>query len=1148
MRSTERYRGKIQDHELGKSSAKNDKEEAEIFRCRRCGRDDFTSRKSVLKHNSYCASAIASKIRQDTLNVHISKQKDKSVKVVHNTSKHSTAAKAAAKKKQKRAVKYSSKCLLKPPTLRDMAREVHKHQRADMESEANAKAQEAIESAWIAEDDGRDFSEFLGSTGIGSRHSNTVNEEKSLRDLVNEDDFSVDEYEENSDPVDYNNNDDDDVDMEDDADEWEDMDEDEEGSLSPETTPEQKWTAFIYGDTGTDWTPPFKYKGNLPSYYKMQAHLMLLLSQHKTNDLSMFDRIMKWAEHWSDRHPRIWKHRKRYNSHRRASTLKLFAKLFDLKDPYPTEKTVECQGGKKVTVPVMDFKSQLLSLVNDPDLMTDDKFIEHNFDPETLRPTKHYDDYTDDDIIDDVNSGYLYHRGIDLYCKDEDKPDDVDMIVPCPIIMYVDECNTDKHGALSVEVVSFTLGFWNIETRRKYDAWRHAGFGPNMGVGLGTNANNYDDDYYAGSKAYRRKHKKDVRSPKDKMIDQQKVYETILESFVDCCNDGGARAVLRGKKCILKPYLLEIIGDAKGQNTICCHFNSCGNKGVACLVKECLCDWEGIASHKPQCHRITREHRARAMKDADFAKSISHHQVESAFNALPLADVIEGVNGQTPFDGLHVHGHGTYVDGAQALKDILGKNDTNKAAKDAFDMLFQHLAYEFLLNSEKRIPRFTYRFGAMDLTRITGMERMGNYLIMLTALNTDRGKEIFRPYLKKIGFSVNMMIQTMELVLAFDTWCAGKKFKWELDNCEDAVSYLLSCIKKYLPRKYVKSNKKSKTPGCNGYHKIKFHAIWLFVNQMRKLGGSDNFDSSYGEEHHRTAVSAPAKQTQRRYATLVSQTMRRDCENNIIRNVCKFIKDDLPDDERNLYTHTSRNVNETVTGRVLQETAKVSGGYKMYCSLKRDGTAKFSHLWYSRPKANARVKISSIIHHALASWCKKDAVNFTGPYEVSGFTSLTAPHEALNITYRCSECFMGKKRYDWALVQDKEDIYITQICGILRFNTPGFPTPKLLDVPGSSPAEIWKNKLVDESLYCVVRASQGFWTEETLMKKIVTPFKMEGNEKIFILPVESIIRPLVVVTNFGTMDRLSFVHVLPKKDWGQIFKRRIEMEMKKNKR
>jgi hypothetical protein len=59
---------------------------------------------------------------------------------------------------------------------------------------------------------------------------------------------------------------------------------------------------------------------------------------------------------------------------------------------------------------------------------------------------------------------------------------------------------------------------------------------------------------------------------------------------------------------------------------------------------------------------------------------------------------------------------------------------------------------------------------------------------------------------------------------------------------------------------------------------------------------------------------------------------------------------------------------------------------------------------------------------------------------------------------------------------------------------------------------------------------------------------MEGDEKIFILPVESIIRPLVVVTNFGTMDRLSFVHVLPKKDWGQIFKRRIEMEMKKNKR
>ena len=61
--------------------------------------------------------------------------------------------------------------------------------------------------------------------------------------------------------------------------------------------PEDRWTAFVYGDSGTEWKEPFRYKDNLPPYYMAQVSLMHILTQHKTNDLGLFNRVMKWVWH-----------------------------------------------------------------------------------------------------------------------------------------------------------------------------------------------------------------------------------------------------------------------------------------------------------------------------------------------------------------------------------------------------------------------------------------------------------------------------------------------------------------------------------------------------------------------------------------------------------------------------------------------------------------------------------------------------------------------------------------------------------------------------------------------------------------------------------------------------------------------------------
>ena len=146
-----------------------------------------------------------------------------------------------------------------------------------------------------------------------------------------------------------------------------------------------------------------------------------------------------------------------------------------------------------------------------------------------------------------------------------------------------------------------------------------------------------------------------------------------------------------------------VIGDAKGFNSMCCHFNSNGNSCVNCLVKDCRCSFLGLVTTKPQCVRITLADMKRALTDAAFAKSISSHQIPSAFDKMPLANIIEGIAGITPFETLHVHGHGSYKDGPDAVHGIIGVGNTKAAEKESIDLLFQAIAYDVAHNSQCRL-------------------------------------------------------------------------------------------------------------------------------------------------------------------------------------------------------------------------------------------------------------------------------------------------------------------------------------------------------------------------------------------------------------------------------------------------------------
>ena len=1063
------------------------------------------------------------------------KKRSQSIRLSHSFKTQRTSAEREALEKQDRGFEHRLNCLWRPPTLAENANLV-----TNLVAEATNGNHE---------DDGG-----LGGDGNAKENADSMSAygDQSSDGFV--DDGDGDTWDD--DVTDAMNGDD-----EEEEDGWEDVNEEDDDQESHSL----EWFTYLNGVGGSEFAKPLKYEGNLSPYTKMMVDLMRILGGHHTVDLSMCDEIMQWGRHWTDKHPRIWRNRKMHKHNNRKPLLKHLAKVFGVEDSLPIEKTVLLSRGKKVTVATNDFRAQVLKLVTDPTLMKPENYIQENFDANTLRPTKHYRDYEDDDIIDDINAGSLYHEGIEKFCNIPPPPG-VDMVVPLPLIFSVDECKTDLHGSLNVDRISFSLGIFNNRLRQKKRSWVDLGMVPNLHLGEGRRADNYDDKWEKTSKKQRKKKnmKKDLRTPTEKESDTQAVYRCVLESLVDNVkNEGGVRAIINGKKCLLKPFVLASLGDAKGQHALACKTKNMGNLGKnkqRRIFKDCLCNCEQLASTTFSCEFITMRHINRALEDEKYAQSIGYCGVQSAWNELPLANVEQGISGSTPYDPLHVFGLGTYEDGIAALHDFLGKNDAGASSKDALDKLCQNIIVELICNAEKRFPRLVNRFGITDLTRVTAMEKMGNVLALLVALLTSSGTELFENAWKDNPDFQNLtvldVVRTLELILAYDAWCASPKQKWELDNAEAAVTILMERIIEYLPREFVKKDPNSNVKGSNGHHKVKFHALQWFLHYMRKLGSSINFDTSTCEEQHKVRVTRPGKQTQRRHNNFVGQVLQRNSERDVVDMVCMLISDELTPMNRNYYVHDTVDTNSIKGSLDISSTDEEEivpmGQYTLWSKecdhnnkTNRNQVSDFALCWNAQSKNRGQISIHAGIRQGLIGWARH--IKYKGTYKVTGYTSVTVKERNGNITYRATEFIHNKKRYDWALVRDPKtgSHFIGQMFGFFRYATPGFPTYKLVNIDKLEVDEIKERGLIDDTLYVALWGSATYIEEETLLQHIATRFEMEKKAPVYVLPASTIVRPLAVVPEFGAKHSTSFINVLPKKDWSRIFKSLIEELMKK---
>ena len=121
-----------------------------------------------------------------------------------------------------------------------------------------------------------------------------------------------------------------------------------------------------------------------------------------------------------------------------------------------------------ISVPHFDFVSAYMNIMNDPSLTTDVSNLLYN-DKNYLFPQ-----CQDSNIIDDIHTGQWY--------KDTHKNmiNNVNKEILCPIILFIDGVSIDSIGRMSLEPISFTLGWLSKKRRNMKGSWRVLGYIPDI--------------------------------------------------------------------------------------------------------------------------------------------------------------------------------------------------------------------------------------------------------------------------------------------------------------------------------------------------------------------------------------------------------------------------------------------------------------------------------------------------------------------------------------------------------------------------------------------------------------------------------------------------------------------------------------------
>ena len=312
---------------------------------------------------------------------------------------------------------------------------------------------------------------------------------------------------------------------------------------------------------------------------KAVASLMLLLDSMQCPDYA-FEKIMDWA-HTSfqagfDFNPQCstclgnlkWMYDFLHNSRWMLPHLKTIV----LPDPLPY--------ASKLDVICYDFVLQLLSILQDKEMMTSDNLV-----LDLMNPLAMYK--PNNGRLGEALSGSVYQQMYAEYVTDPSRQ------LLCPLIPYTDATSVDSNSWFVVEPFFFAPAILKHATWSTADAWHPFGYVQQLKSNLKSDKRNLS------SAAKTRNYHAQISAMLKSLQHVQSGEDTRLQN---------AEIYLFGKVVqveLLCPILF-IASDTPAADKLCGHFSNY-NKYVQCVTCSCDCPFSQLDNLKYECAPVTLE-------------------------------------------------------------------------------------------------------------------------------------------------------------------------------------------------------------------------------------------------------------------------------------------------------------------------------------------------------------------------------------------------------------------------------------------------------------------------------------------------------------------------------------------------------------
>jgi Plavaka transposase len=591
--------------------------------------------------------------------------------------------------------------------------------------------------------------------------------------------------------------------------------------------------AFSFGDqnaggfdVGEDEGPSFECKNFMyTTDQKWTVALLKTLDEANAPDY-IFGQVLEWARLASSAgysfHPAGGLSRSKnvdalINSVRNANQLLPFVRRVNV--PHASPSDVIC----------FDFVSQLLSLLQNPIIMTQENLLISIKDP--LKPYE-----SKDNVLGDALSGSVYRKAYNRLITDPSRQ------LFVPIIQWIDRTHVTGNARFSLKPYMFTPAIFTEKFRRSIKAWGYHGFLPKKKSSSAQNQ---------------------VSRPGDNIRNYHAELDAVLESFRECSPRLQGVFLPIGPSGRLKvdivTCLLFVIQDMQEGDMLCGRYGT-HTPGVQRHCRSCDVGYHNLDDCNNRCTYVSASDMQKiSQSDHTIRTAWSQHSLDNAFNRIVFADPERGIFGATPFESMHA-----FRKGVVENVTLLVLNNVPASKKAAFDNLAIAFHKSHRQTHRKEFPATDFSNGITNLTQITASERLGLVFLFVILFQYDEGWRIIQSCLStRTNKKVPEVLQVFESILCFDAWL-NKSHYWATSDPEYVAQEMAatqSSIRKFM--EMCKDNIPIEKE--TAWKKPKFHELLHVVDDISRFGSPVNFCAQRPESLLIPAAKRPGRRAQKRH-------------------------------------------------------------------------------------------------------------------------------------------------------------------------------------------------------------------------------------------------------------------------------------------